>query len=303
MLIVEEEEEGRKSLGESLSSIQSMIQQEVKSYQFQDYLQDSILVAPQHRKMMAEWCNYIADYIGYSHETVEIAMNCFDRFASTPEGRNVLDDRNLFERGVITSLYTVTKIHEQKFLGLDDLEVICKGKHSQEDFKLMELRILGSLDWKLNPPTSMCFVRTLLDLFPFNDTSNNKELVIEIASHQVQHAMLEYDICRKGAFQIAFAALLNGLQIVTTDERVCERYAESLVSRVSNLAKNPFLSDLRDELYQVIPTEMKPENDTLNSTSTSSLVSYGVQHTSMFNNRSQLYTPATRQTAQQAPAG
>ena len=67
-----------------------------------------------HELVMAKWCCEIADFCKYKRETVAIAMNCLDRFMSTPVGHQILLDRNAYQLASMTALYSAVKIHEQE---------------------------------------------------------------------------------------------------------------------------------------------------------------------------------------------
>merc|ERR1712232_842236 len=82
------------------------------------------------RFAMARWCNETADFCNYKRETVAIAINCLDRFMSTPNGREVLLDRNLYQLAAMTALYSSVKIHEQEAMDPDLMSMLSRGVHT-----------------------------------------------------------------------------------------------------------------------------------------------------------------------------
>lgn len=250
-------EETNLSLEEdNLASIQAMLQRETQAYSIPDYFQDSELVAPRHRRKMAEWCLYLADFIGFSQESVEMAMNCLDRFATTAAGPLILGDTMLFERATLTALYVAIKCNEEELLSPEDVEYICRGKHLQEEITSMEKIMLMELEWNINPPSAMRYVHSFLGIIPMN--AEKTELVTKVASSQIKFAIRDYEISRKGPFIIAHAAILNALALVDADENDCSRF-KSIIARYVKASKVAEFK-LRKDLLEGIPSELIPES-------------------------------------------
>jgi hypothetical protein len=245
----------------SLLNIEAMLRQEESGYTVPDYLRH----LPAHtafgqpidaaaRFSIAEWCVKIMEFCHYKRETAAIAMSCLDRFASTPDGHQVLLDRRKFQLAALTSVYTAVKIHEQQALAPQLVAKLSHGFHTVTDIEAMERRMLQALRWRVNPPTSMEFVRKILDLIP-QDVMDEKsrKVAVELVQYQVDLSVVNYGLCTKKASCIAFASLLNAVERVHNDG-VTSIYVESVIAHSANINSHSF-QDLRDQLYEAISTQ------------------------------------------------
>lgn len=256
-----------------LDIIEAMRTQEERSYQVTDYLAD-LPTLPQHeapvdeacRQVMAKWCNDIADFCQYSRETAAVAMNCLDRFMNTEEGRNVLLDRSQYQLAAMTALYTSVKVHEHEAMDPKLVSTLSRGAHCAEAVEEMENRMLKAIQWRVNPPTAMAFVRNMLNLVPDHLLGEGeRETVVELTQFQIDLATCDYVFSQQLASSIAFASLLNAVESVTDDGMFYNNF-ETTMSREVGFS----LSDLRNirmALYEAVngnePMEvsMAPSNE------------------------------------------
>eukprot|EP00980_Cylindrotheca_fusiformis_P004249 scaffold918_cov126-Cylindrotheca_fusiformis.AAC.28 len=240
---------------ESLCSIEAMFHREKKSYSIPDYFRKECAVAPRHRRKIAEWCLYLADYVGFSQISVEMAMNCLDRFAGTEIGRRILRDTLFFERATLTALYTIVKCNEDETLTLKDVEEISRSKHLEEEIESMEMIMLMALDWNVNPPSASCYVQKFLGILHIAD--EKKELIADLASCQLETAIQDFDISMKGSFCIAHAATLNAMVLVKVNQRVWTRFQSRMAPFLHTTSKSAQAS-LREELLKGVPSDLLP---------------------------------------------
>jgi hypothetical protein len=245
----------------SLLNIEAMLRQEESCYTVPDYLR----YLPSHtafgqavdaaaRFSIAEWCVKIMDFCQYKPETAAIAMSCLDRFVSTPDGHHVLLDRCKFQLAALTAVYTAVKIHEQQAMAPELVANLSHGSHTEADIEAMERRMLKALQWRVNPPTSMDFVRKFLDLVPQDALDErSRTCAVELAQYQVDISVLNYGFCTSKASSIAFASLLNAVESVHSDSATCS-YIESVIARSTKIDSHSF-QDLRDQLYEAISSQ------------------------------------------------
>ena len=191
---------------EILDTIAALRENEIRWYSVSNYLaedndvpvsdvtteiqQDSDPIDETCRSLMIEWANKVAGYFGYDRETVAMAINNFDRFMLTPCGKNILLDQNkfMYQLAVIAALYSSVKMHEQKVLNPTIIYDFCDGAYSPDDITAMESTILVSLQWRINPPTSIRFVQLLIEyattVIPISDTKI--ELLLEYSMQQIE---------------------------------------------------------------------------------------------------------------------
>jgi len=247
------------SVEQNIETIQAMRRQEEFGYSIVDYLSClpktiTALDTPVDancRFVMAKWCNEISDFCNYKKETVAIAMNCLDRFMSTASGQEILLDRNLYQLAAMTALYSSVKIHEQEAMDPKLVSTLSRGVHSPQAVEAMESKMLNSIQWRVNPPTAMSFVRSMIDLVPDHlMLSCEKETVIDIAKLQIEMIVNEYDFCTSNASEIAFACALNAMESVTNDGMLYADFGATMGKTI--MIDDSSIRDLRIAIYELM---------------------------------------------------
>jgi len=255
------------SVEQTLDTVHAMRRQEELAYSVSDYLSclpetNAALETPVDatcRHVMAKWCNEIADFCDYKRETVAIAMNCLDRFMASPSGYEVLLDRNQYQLAAMTALYSSVKIHEQEAMDPRLVSTLSRGAHSAEAVEAMESKMLNAIQWRINPPTAMSFVRSMIDLIPDHlMNSCEKETVADITKFQIELAVNEYKFCTVNASSIAYACALNAMESVIDDGMLYSEFETSMAKTM--MLDNSCVRDIRIALY-----ELMNSNDATNS--------------------------------------
>jgi hypothetical protein len=246
------------------STIRVMRRQEETSYANSDYLEslpdlmseeDPIDAAC--RSVMAQWCYQIVDFCNYKRETVAICMSNLDRFLATPDGQQVMLDRNQFQLATMTSLYTAVKIHEQEAMEPQLISNLSRGAHTTEAVEAMEFRMLSAIQWRVNPPTAMAFARFFLDFVPahaLDDTA--RATVMDLTQYQTELAIGDYDFIMQNSSAIAFGAMLNALESIGNQQLVEE--FDRVISHSAKIDSSE-LQNLRICLYEAISQEAAPQ--------------------------------------------
>jgi len=247
------------STEQSLETLHAMRRQEEHAYSVSDYLSclpetNSALETPVDagcRHLMAKWCIEIADFCKYKKETVAIAMNCLDRFMASPSGYEILMDRNQYQLAAMTALYCSVKIHEQEAMDPNLVSTLSRGIHSAEAVEAMESKMLNAIQWRVNPPTAMSFVRSMVDLVPDHFMhSFEKETVVDIAKIQIETIISEYDFCTVKASSIAFACALNAMESVVADGMLYNEFETTMVKTM--MVDDSCVRDLRVAIYELM---------------------------------------------------
>lgn len=249
------------SVEQTLETIHVMRRQEELAYSVSDYLSclpkmNAALEAPVDatcRQVMAKWCNEIADFCDYKRETVAIAMNCLDRFMASPVGYEVLLDRNQYQLAAMTALYSSVKIHEQEAMDPRLVSTLSRGVHSAEAVEAMESKMLNAIQWRINPPTAMSFVRSMIDLIPDHVMhSCEKETIADITKFQIELAVNEYKFCTVNASSIAYACALNAMESVIDDGMLYSEFEASMAKTM--MLDDSCVRDLRIAIYELVNT-------------------------------------------------
>lgn len=244
----------------NLETIRAMRRQE-DHYRVSDYLLDlpdaaacgagDAPVDASCRFLMAKWFSEIAGFCHYKTETVALAMNCLDRFVSSPEGREILFDRNMYQLAAMTALYSSVKIHEQEAMDPGLVSTLSRGVHSPEAVEAMERKMLMAVRWRMNQPSAMSFARLMIDLIPdqYLDATK-KDALLDIAKLQIDMTVNEYDFCTHDASSVAFACVLNAIESVT-DDGMFYSSVETTMGEVLG-ADDTSVQDLRFAIYELM---------------------------------------------------
>ncbi|KAI2494380.1 cyclin-like protein [Fragilaria crotonensis] len=232
--------------------IETMRHQEVTGYQTRNYLRtmegndhaDPCVVgyAPLNcedqvnsdcRSRMVDWCFQVVNFCKYERETVEIAMSSLDRFLGTAQGNDALNDRKTFQLAAMTCLYTAIKVHEPEAIDPQMMSGLSRGVYSPKQFEAMELKIMSALQWRVNAPTSMSFVRFFMALLPDAAIMGDElDAISEFAKFQTEVAVGENSLVGVSASTIALAAIANALNALDDQELKC-----TCIESISETAK------------------------------------------------------------------
>jgi hypothetical protein len=271
------------SAKQNIETIHAMRRQEELAYSVVDYLSYLPMtttaldthVDASCRFIMSKWCNEIADFCNYKRETVAIAMNCLDRFMSTPSGNKILLDRNMYQLAAMTALYSSVKIHEQEAMDPNLVSSLSRGVHSAQAVEAMESKMLTAIQWRVNPPTAMSFVRSMIDLVPDHLMhSCQKETVVDIAKLQIEMIVNEYDFCTVNASSVAFACALNAMESVMDDGMLYTNFETTMGKTI--MVDDSCVRDLRIAIYELMNGSDDTNNIRMNSKS------YSTKTTSSF---------------------
>ena len=202
---------------ETMSTIEAMKKQEVK-YACCDCSQlhrdaQNRRTLQEDRRLMLKWSYNVVDFFNLDRETAAIAMNYSDRFLQTDVGFKFLQDTQKYQLLCIVSLYLAVKIHEPASLTPQTFVDISRGQYGADDMIAMETLLLATLKWRVNPPTSLSFVRNYLDLIPpaLMDRGMRTTAYL-LARAQTERALQDYGLVTVDASEIAHASVLNALQ-------------------------------------------------------------------------------------------
>jgi len=203
-----------------------------------------------YRRLMITWCKVITETCDYDDRTVAIAINILDRFvAKQPKILNDDTANNKYQLAAMTCLYITVKIHEKTVLDLPTMEKLSRGSFSSDKFKEMELEILTTLNWRVNPPTAFSFSDMYLELLPASMMDQSKRKIIrKLVKHQINYTIEDCRFLGMASSELAFAATYNATMVTIDQNTRLKAYKE--VQRVVNISILPF--QLERELWSII---------------------------------------------------
>jgi hypothetical protein len=268
-----------------LSTVQAMRRQEETVYWtgeclYQSEPENVIANGPIHadavvdivcRSKMATWCYQVIDFCKFSRETGAIAMNFLDRYMLTEQGAAAWVDRKFFQLAAMTCLYTAVKIHEPEAMDPKLVSTLSRGAYSTVEVEAMEVSILNALQWRVNPPTALAFVRQFLELIPVDVVDQSmRESAYDITKFQTELAVSEHDFVSAKASTIAFGSLMSSLESLQLDEKVLGYIGYILCQSIGLDRSDEDVLAVQIALYNAI---VKQPSGTFTTTSTAAIPS------------------------------
>lgn len=232
----------------NLVMMENMLCKEQTIYAQHDYFARSLPISPGNnsgngmpvdpfcRNVMTKWCDSLCKFCSYDRRMVASVMSCVDRFVATPQGSRILLDRDQYQLAVMASLYLVAKIQQTQALEPESVAKLSRGKYTKANIEAMELDILSSLKWFVNPPTPMGFAHEFVQNFNFvpeeedvaNDSeqddssssssSTTEERIMDLVQCQIEEATCDYELsCLTRPSHVAFGAFSNALESLNID--------------------------------------------------------------------------------------
>lgn len=246
---------------ESVDILKTMIMRERSAYKVSDALSHvpigDTMVDTKARDAIADWFIKVVNVCDYNIETAEIAISCLDRFASTPDAKDVIMDRASYQLASLAVLYTSVKVHEREAMSPKFVSKLSGGLTSRKEIENMEKRILDAIHWHVNPPTATSFVGLILKLVSDVFDKESRKLLKDLATLQINFSMVNYDFCTESSSSIAIASLLNAIDGLFKDENLLQSF-EALISKTLDLDVIS-LDSLRKRLVEGISHEFFSE--------------------------------------------
>jgi Cyclin, N-terminal domain/Cyclin, C-terminal domain len=157
------------------------------------------------RQRMAEWMYGVVDHCNFRRDIVSVAMAYLDLLLS--KGSDFISSKRTFQLGAITCLYLAMKVFDTTFVKLSSLVRLGRGLFTESDVLEMEMLILTKLEWRVHPPTPMCFLRHYTRLIPSTISSSTSFMITEVSRFVAEISVCLYKFIKYPPSMIAYAAL------------------------------------------------------------------------------------------------
>jgi hypothetical protein len=255
------------------------------------------------RLKIAEWIYEVVDFFSLDREVVAIALNYIDRFmvfdqkseTSTPVGKRE------YQLLTLTSLYLAIKLHGDPSdaakagtrIPLRVFVDLSQNRFTGADIEQMELNILESLRWRVNPPMSITFVKCFLQFLPGWQTRDGlphsshrmKCAIYERARYLTEISVCTSEFCfRFEPSLIAYAAILAAMDVLEKDPSLSNAFPpyQVLVDFFHEVFKEtslaPSMHDIgqaRSMLIEMCPDEVNTEMATAAQLSANHMAEHG----------------------------
>jgi hypothetical protein len=188
-----------------------------QSHSFSNFKPDSELEVAEEawRRKLCDWCYDVVDTFGTDREIVSIALNYFDRYNTLKKSFRLINMRS-FQLLAVTCLFIAHKIYakrdeESRKLTIDAFERLSRDMFCRKDIESKEIDVLRTLQWLVNPPTSLTFLFCFLEAIPKRDC--HLQAVFEVARY-----LCEVSVCIASIFLsykqsvIAYASIICGIE-------------------------------------------------------------------------------------------
>lgn len=202
------------------------------------------------RGTMVKWAYQILDLVNCQRETADYALSYFDRFLGSTQGSVALCDRPTFQLAFVSCLYSSVKLHEASTMSPVVFSKLSRWTYDEQEIQEMEIIILKSIEWRMNPPTALSFVRQLLGLISLVDLPITSRLAAyDLAKVQIEVVLSDYRfVCVKKSV-LAVAAVMNALEGL----QYPPSFGLGLMNRAGMQNEDQEeLSNVRDALYQAV---------------------------------------------------
>ena len=204
------------------------------------------------RSKITTWCSSLMKINRYPKDTAAIAIDYLDRYVATHQGKESLHNPRLYQLVALSCVYCAIKVHGHRPLAPAVVAKLSNGERSREDVEKMELKLLHALQWRMNPPMAMSFVRSHLDCIPHGDEIDaaTRQALLDLCQIQIDASLSRYEFIFERRSRLGLAALLNAANSLCEDGPIFLEL-EHVIHQRTNMTRDD-LASLRYQLYECI---------------------------------------------------
>lgn len=211
---------------------------------------DDEMVDSTCRSMMLSWCYDVLDFLRNHHhhnrttnspssslcstnETIEITLSYIDRYMASmiknknknnkkDDNNNILYNRHIYQRVFMVCFHLAMKLNEPMCMDVQLLSTLSNGIHTIKELQDMEYNILYTLNWYINPPTSLSFIHLYIQYImiqnDFFDSTNDIELkalydtLLIQSKQQIDYALSDSTMISIPSSIISYCSLMNSIE-------------------------------------------------------------------------------------------
>lgn len=205
------------------------------------------------RQKMAAWCAQVIQFCNLGHETAEIAIAMLDCFLATRGGESARTCRDQFRLACMACLYAAIKNTETQALHSKTFSELSQGEYSVKDIEKAELSVLTWLQWRVNPPTAMAFVRELMHLLPASFDDTNRRDLYDLTVLQIERA---FGAVVASPSAVAYAAFMNSLALVCEGAECLSHISRIMAGALKVDRTSDAILDTQASLFHFLPKQV-----------------------------------------------
>lgn len=195
--------------------ITNMCTQEATTYKRIEYLSTYLPTKVQGetidgswRQRIIEWMYGVVDHCNLRRESVAVATYFLDLSAC----RGLVTCRRDFQLVAMTSLMLSIKLNDSTLVKLDSMVKLGRGLFNEEDVIQMETKMLETFNWRVHPPTPVCFMRQFLRLLPPETSPIARYMIVEVTRFISEISACLYKFIKYPPSSMALAAINVALE-------------------------------------------------------------------------------------------
>ena len=162
------------------------------------------------RKMLVEWMYFVVDYTRKNRQAVAAAAYFFDVMMA----QDFVNTREEHQLAAATSLQLSLKAYDSTSIDIKKLVKLGRGLFTENDVVEMESRILNTLQWRLHPPTTCCFLRQYDRLIPSTVSSTARRMLADVTKLASELIVCEAQYNEFPASVLAYACMLMAMEFI-----------------------------------------------------------------------------------------
>ena len=238
--------------------IARMCTQESTTYRRSDYLTHDPTLEVEvadgtWRQRIIEWMYGVVDHCSLRRDSVGVAAIFLDLCVE----RNLVESRQEFQLAAMTALQLAIKLYDSTMVKLDSMVKLGRGQFQIQDVVEMETKLLAALQWRVHPPTSLCFLRQYLQLVPSSVSSMTKYMLSEVTRFIAEISVCLYKFVKYPPSAVAYATLVTAMERIG-DSVLAPWQRQEILTRVANtLDESVIHSPMMMEIYHLLQASLQ----------------------------------------------
>lgn len=222
---------------------------------------------------MVEWMYRVADHFGEDREVVAMSQSTLDRFVALCSC-----DRSAFKLAAMTSLFLSAKTNgsttsSPSRLTIGALSELSRGEFNVQHIAEMEMILLQTLGWRVNPPTAQSFIHAFYHYLPVATQGPISMAIYQRALFFAELAVYDHSLATEERCLLAMAALLNAMEgmdeaSVPAQQQDC--FLDAVSYTVGLTFSRDVVEDCRNRLWFVYSCSAQYRDEDPSSSSSSS---------------------------------
>lgn len=238
-------DEKYEDLRETIGAMKSL---ERACYSCTNYLSSKGTLNRRWREKICEWYFKMVDHFEFSREVVSVSVSLLDRYLSIQQDATMstddcdsrksgdATDPAIAQLAAISALHLAVKLNERRKIKMSSLADLSRGQFTTEMLGRMEMSILATLKWHVNPITPLQFMNQFMNLIDIQDPIVRHNM-FEMARFLSELSVCDHFFLTVPSSVVAYACLAVALEFSFSDSlKPAANVLQQLASRTSYVA-------------------------------------------------------------------